>query len=82
MDLHPYCGYRFQLSRYKQRQLRYKSSGCIPLLYLYCLVSLVSDSLCSDMVQLQTSGAQLSVQLLNLAIVGGRELPDPPVLFH
>ena len=47
-----------------------------------CLKSLVSDSLCSDMVQLQTSGAQLSVQLLNLAIMGGRELPDPPVLFH
>lgn len=40
------------------------------------------DSLCSGRVQLQASGAQLSVHLLHLAIMGGRELPDPPVLFH
>lgn len=40
------------------------------------------NPLCSDRVQLQASRAQLSVHLVHLIIMGGRELPDPPVLFH
>lgn len=42
----------------------------------------LSDSLCSDGVQLQASGAQLSLYLLHVVVMGGRELPDPPVLFY
>lgn len=40
------------------------------------------DSLCSHRVQLQACGAQLSVHLLHVIVMGGRELPDPSVLLH
>lgn len=42
----------------------------------------LSHILCSDRVQLHASGAQLSLHLLHVVAMGGRELPDPPVLLH
>lgn len=37
---------------------------------------------CLDRVQLHACGAKLNVHLLHLVIMGGRELPDFPILFH
>lgn len=41
-----------------------------------------TDLLCSDRIQLQASRAQLSLHLLHVTIMGGRELPDPSVFFY
>lgn len=41
-----------------------------------------ADLLLFDSVQLQVSGAQLSLHLLHVVLMGGRQLPDSPLLLH
>lgn len=59
--------------------------GCSQLITSPCnhaFASPDSDSLGSGSFQLQAGGAQLSVQLLHVVVMGDRELHDPSVLFR